>query len=213
VREPRLVERLPDRAHAAVHHVGRRDHVGARARMRQRLGGEHGQRGVVVDLVPAQHAAVPVVGVLAEAHVGDEHEAGGGAANRLQRPRHDAVGAGRTAAARILALRDAEEEDRGYPEIGQAAALLRRPIDGQLGHARHRVDRLLDAPARHDEQRLHELFDRDTRLAHEAPERLAPPQAPRAVSGIATHPTSSLSRSPAALQKCSTTAAASAPAV
>ena len=47
--EALLVERLADGVDPAVHHVRRRDHVGAGARVRQRLLGEQVEGRVVVD--------------------------------------------------------------------------------------------------------------------------------------------------------------------
>ena len=66
-----------ERAHAAVHHVARRDDVGAGARVGDGRAREQLERDVVVDLaVVAQHAAVAVRGVLAQAHVGDHEQVG-----------------------------------------------------------------------------------------------------------------------------------------
>ena len=69
---PCVVERGAQRADAAVHHVARRDDVGAGRGLRDGGAREQLERGVVVDVaVLAQHAAVAVGGVLAQAQVGD----------------------------------------------------------------------------------------------------------------------------------------------
>ena len=61
----------------------------------------------------AQHAAVAVVGVLAEADVGDAAACSGSCcAQGAERALHDAVVAPRRAADGVLVLRDAEQDDR-----------------------------------------------------------------------------------------------------
>ena len=85
------------RADPAVHHVAGGDHVGPRSRVdhggpRQDLEG-----GVVVDfevtpLVLAENAAMPVIGVLVDADVGDDQELGGGLFHGGDGARHRAVG-------------------------------------------------------------------------------------------------------------------------
>ncbi len=72
-----LVERLADGADAAVHHVRRRDDVGAGGGVRDGRSHELLDRRIVGDLVVDDDAAVAVVGVLAQADVGDdEHRPG-----------------------------------------------------------------------------------------------------------------------------------------
>ena len=75
--EALAVELGADRADAPVHHVRRGDDVGAGARVADGGPREQLERGVVVDgAVVAQDAAVAVVGVLAQAHVGDHEQLG-----------------------------------------------------------------------------------------------------------------------------------------
>ena len=86
-----LVELVADRPDPAVHHVARRDRVGAGLgvgdrRFRQQLDGD-----VVVDLAVADEAAVAVRGVLAEADVGDHRQVGVGLLQRPHRHLHDAL--------------------------------------------------------------------------------------------------------------------------
>ena len=74
------------------------------------------ERRVVHDLAVGDEPAVAVVGVLAQAHVGHEHELGQLGPQRAQRLLHDAVlrvGAG---AGVVLFLGDPEEEHRADPE-------------------------------------------------------------------------------------------------
>ena len=90
------VEPRADRADHAVHHAARRDHVGPGLRVADALLREERQRRVVVDVELAaavvQDAAMAVIGVLAEALVGDEQHVGAvGLAQRAERLLHDAV--------------------------------------------------------------------------------------------------------------------------
>ena len=187
MREARRVEGRADRAHAPVHHVGGRDHVGAGPRVRDRLDGEQLEGRIVVHVAVLHHAAVAVVGVFAETDVGHEDEPRRRLADGAERPRDDAVGVGGAAPARVLPLRHAEEEDGRHAQVPEAAALLGRAIDRALRDARHRRDRLLDPAPGHDEERLHELGRVDARLAHQAAERLAAAETARAVGGEAAH--------------------------
>ncbi|MDZ7631266.1 MAG: hypothetical protein U5K74_07945 [Gemmatimonadaceae bacterium] len=66
--------RHADRADAPIHHVARRDDVGAGLGVHDRLARQQLQRGIVVHRLTGEHAAVPVVGVLAHAHIGDDEQ-------------------------------------------------------------------------------------------------------------------------------------------
>ena len=106
----RLGQRLADRTDAAVHHVARRDGVGARVDVRDRRPREEVERLVVHDLAVAQDAAVAVRGVLAEADVGDQDELRLLAPQRAECALDDPVVLPRARALLVLLLRDAEEE-------------------------------------------------------------------------------------------------------
>jgi hypothetical protein len=73
-----VVELGANRPHPAVHHVARRHHVRSRVGVRGRSLGEQLDGQVVVDLAVANHSAVAVRGVLAQADVGDHHQVGMG---------------------------------------------------------------------------------------------------------------------------------------
>ena len=63
-----------------------RDDVGAGRGLRDGGAGQQLERRVVVDVaVGAQHAAVAVVGVLAQAHVGDDEQIGVGGLDGARR--------------------------------------------------------------------------------------------------------------------------------
>src|SRR5207249_5684875 len=187
VSEARRVEHSADRPHAAVHTDGRRDHVRPGPRMRERFGREQLEGRIVVDLAVLHDAAVAVVGVHAEADVDHEDEPRRRLADGPERARDDAARIGGAAAARVLPLRHAEEDDGRHAQVPEAPAFLGRAIDRALRDARHRPDRLLDPTAGNDEERLHELRRVDVRLPYQAAERLSPAQPPGAVGGKAAH--------------------------
>ena len=87
-----VVEFAADGGDAAVHHVGGSDDVGAGARVREGLLGEDCERGVVGDFAVFDDAAVAVVGVFAEADVGDDDEIEIGFADGFDGALDDALG-------------------------------------------------------------------------------------------------------------------------
>ena len=123
--KPASIETLADRLDHAVHHAGRGDHVGAGAGVADGLLGQERKRGVVVDVDAAadfgQGAAVPVVGVFAEAEVGDHQEIGRDSPGDPDRLLDDAVIARGGRAACVFMLRDAEEDDCRDAQIGASA--------------------------------------------------------------------------------------------
>ena len=84
VLEAGFVERPADRADAAVHHVGRGDHVAAGLGLHDRLPAEHVDRFVVHDVAVAHQAVLAVAGVRVEGHVADDADRV--AVGRLHRP-------------------------------------------------------------------------------------------------------------------------------
>ena len=171
------------RRHAAVHHVGRRDGVGARARVRDGDARQQRQRGVVVDLALVQHAAGAVRGVLAQAHVGQDRQPGRRAADGANRALHGPCVVPGRRALLVLVVGQAEQEhaadaprlrlggDRGG-HVGRDVAL-----PGQRG------DRAVDARTGDDEERLDEVGGGHARLAHEPPQALRAPQTAQANFG------------------------------
>jgi hypothetical protein len=133
------------------------------------------ERGVVVDLVAADDAAVPMRRVLAEADVGREDEVGEAQAQLAERALDDpilVVGAGGLV---VFLLGDAEEQHRRDAESRERLDLLDERVDGALRDPGQALEGMDDAVARADEERHHEVGQVEPRLADE---RAQPPGAP-----------------------------------
>ena len=123
---------------------------------------------VVVDLaVAADHAAVAVVGVLAEADVGDHGQAGHLRLDRGDGLLHGAVGAPGAAALSVLVVGQAEQQHRGHAQFMKGARLFDGAVDGHAADAGHRLDRLAARLAEQHEERLDQVLGRKAGLAHE----------------------------------------------
>ena len=131
-----VVELGADGGDAAVHHVGGGDDVGAGARVRQRLLGEDFERGVVGDFTVFDDAAVAVVGVFAEADVGDDDEIEIRFADGFDGALDDAVCAGGAGAGGVFRFGKAEENDAGDAELFDFAAFFDELVDGLLVRCR-----------------------------------------------------------------------------
>ena len=127
MREAGRVEPAADRPHHAVHHAAGGDHVGPGPGVDHGLPGEQLQRGVVVDVHPAgdslERPAMAVVGVLAEADVGDHQQLRRGLLGDPDRLLHDPVVARAADARGVLVLGDAEEDDPRDAQFGDLGDL------------------------------------------------------------------------------------------
>ena len=177
-----VVERGPDRADAAVHHVGRRDEVGARLGVRHGDAREQLDGRVVVDLAArTEHAARAVVGELAEADVGDDRQLGRAlrgsrarrAARRRRRPRRSSPRRPCGRAARTAARR------RSLPSATPRASSASRSADRWRWPGKPGIGRSI-ALALDDEQGLDEVGGIEARLADDPADRLAAAQSPEA---------------------------------
>ena len=153
----------------AVHHARRGDHVGPGPGVADRLLGQERKRRVVVDVHPAaelgQRAAMAVVGVLAEAEVGDHQEIGRDSPGEPDGLLHDPVVAEGGRAAGVLVLGDAEEDDRRDAQLGGLGDRLAQPVERELILARHRGDLAPEVRAVVDEQRVDQVVDGQPVLA------------------------------------------------
>ncbi len=136
---------------------------------------------------------MPVIGVLAEADVGDDAQLGRGALRRGDRALHDAIRRVGARAARVLLFGNAEQDDGRNPEIRDGLRLFGDLIGREPEDAGHRPDRLAHAAAAHGEEREHQVVAREARLAHQSPQRLGAPQPPHPHAGK-THASSPRAR-------------------
>jgi hypothetical protein len=100
-----------------------------------------------------EHAAVAVVGVLAQAEVGDQGDLVAEVAGEgLEGPLHDPLGRPCLGALGVLGRRHAEQQQRRDTQRGQLGGLLPQAVEGVLVVAWHRGDRDRLADALLDEQ-------------------------------------------------------------
>jgi hypothetical protein len=122
---------------------------------------------MVASFAVLDHAAVAVVGVFAEADVGDHHQFGRRVLGSPHHARNEAVVVPRVAARGILVVRDAEQHQRLHSIARQALhRVLQLPL-GDAGHSRHFRDRQGIVDAFLDEQRLDQVVGGDGGLAHQ----------------------------------------------
>ena len=160
------------RADAAVHHVRRRDDVGAGGRVRQRGAHQLLDGRVVGDLVVDDDAAVAVDGVLAQADVGDDEQVRDLALDRADRALHRRlriVGRRSDVVLVIRAGRTAARRDAVGLRRRRLLAPPRPPTAGTRRASTPTSRRCAFALA--DEQRLDEHVGRQPRLAHERAHR------------------------------------------
>ena len=181
--ESRLVQGAADRAHASVHHVGRRDDVRARPRVHQRHPRQQPERRVVLDLVPGDEPAVPVRRVLAEADVRDDQQLLALRADRAHGSRHDAVLGVALRSLRVLAFGQAEEDHARDAQRLHLAGLARGFVHREVEAAGQRCDLLAHPRARHDEEGIDQAVRREARLAHHPAQALGPAETARTFRG------------------------------
>ena len=179
---PARVEGPPDGAHLAVHHAGRRHPVGAGLGVRDRDPRVRVERRIVVDRAAPDHAAVPVVRVLAQAQVGDEDqgfpELGAHGAEGLL---HDPARIPGAAPLGVLVRRDPEQHDRGDAELRQRSAGLDEASDRMLVLPGHGVDLHGAGQALLDEERGDEIARVQPGLPHHLPKPAGASEPPEAL--------------------------------
>ena len=124
----------------------------------------------------AEHAAVAVAGVLAQAQVSDHQQLRVGLLDRPGGQLHDTLVIPRARALLVLGGREPEQQHGGDPERRGLAGLGDGMGDRQPVDAGHRRDRLAAIDAVGDEHRVDEVGRGEARLPHEAAERAAGPE-------------------------------------
>ncbi len=129
------------------------------------------KRRVIVDVDPAadlgQRSAMSVVGVFAEAQVGDHQEIRRNLPGKADGLLDDAVVAGGGRAARVFVLRDAEEDDAGYTQFGDLGETFAQPVDRELILTRHRGNLAPEVSAVIDKQRVDQVERGELGFANE----------------------------------------------
>src|SRR5437867_3142824 len=106
------------------------DDVGARPREGDSRAREEIQRRIVGDLPGLDDPAVAVIGVLAEADIGDEEDPGDLLLQLAEGPLDDSRGVEGTGARRVLRGGDAEENHARDPVVPSRLDLLDEGVDG-----------------------------------------------------------------------------------
>jgi len=132
---------------------------------------------------------VAVVGVFAQAHIGDEHQVELGCLEGPQGLGHDALGVVSATANRVLVGGYAKEDDGRNAQARHLPALLHQLIDGELAIARHGGDFAAHPRARTDEERQDQILAPQVGLAdHLAQKRVgtqaAGPERPHCQGGL-----------------------------
>ena len=140
---------------------------------------------------------MPVVGVLAHAHVGDDNEVGTGVLHCPDGQGNDPVPRMAFGSPRVLCRRDAEQEDGPDAKTRGLPRFPRKVLHRELEYAGHRRDRDAHVTAVHGEQRIDELRRRKRRLPHHVPETCKGPQTPRPFRHRLPVPLMSSCRAPA----------------
>src|SRR5439155_8425701 len=174
--ETRVVQPLPDRADAAVHHVARADGVRAGLDMADGRAGDQLERRVVVDVAVADDPAVAVRGVLAKTHVGEEEQVRETLAQRSQRLLDDAVLVPRARSLLVLRIWNSEEEHRLDAEARELLCLARKVVDREAAERRQPLVHLARRP---DEERKDEVVEIEASLAHQRAESSGSAQTPQ----------------------------------
>ncbi len=124
-----------------------------------------------------------VVGIGAEADIGDDDDLREIRLDAPYRLLHDPVRRERFRRAGVFRLRQAEEQHARHARSHRLLDRVRQAIDGEMVDAGHRADLLAHIEAVRDEEGQDELRRMQPRLLHEAAERRRLPQAAETLEG------------------------------
>src|SRR5439155_11170708 len=161
-----------DGADLAVHHAGRGDHVGTGGGLRDGDSLVELERWVIGDGLPREHAAMAVVGVLAQTEVRDQQSVGAECFSEVaQGTLDDTVLRPRLRALRILLHGDAEQHEAPHAHFQRGLGLARQRLDGILLLPAPRLDRVRFVDGVAHEQRIDQIFGRERGLSDEPAKR------------------------------------------
>ncbi len=151
-----MVERVADRAHAAIHHVRRRDHVYARAGQGNAGTGQQFERGIVDNFVVSgnrrgrsngsperlrmgspYNPAMAMRHVFAQAHIAHDDELRDFALDGAGSLLHDSVFRPRARSQFIFLFRQTKQDDRRNSQRMRLPCLVHRLIHREVEHTRH----------------------------------------------------------------------------
>ena len=180
---------------AMIHHVARRDDIGARLGVGHRFAREQVERGIVVHVaLGREQAAVAMIGVLTHAHVGHHQQLRILALDRAHRFGHGTVRVPRRRARRVFRIGNAEEQDAANARVDGALRILEQFVDARLEDARHGADGRTNALPRAHEERPQELRTVEPRFAHDTTQCIGAAQTAQANGFVdGTHLAASLS--------------------
>ncbi len=127
-----------------------------------------------------QHAAMAVVGVFAEAEIGDHHHLGRRPPGVTHHAGDQPIRPPCIAAGRVLVVRYAEQHHRFHSIGGEEFYLALQLAFGDAMHARHAGDWLAVVDAFFHEDRLDQILGCQHGLAHKGAQGRRPPQATKA---------------------------------
>src|SRR5262249_36629796 len=134
----------------------------------QRLLSENFQRGIVGDFIVFDDAAMAMVGVFAEANIGDDQQAQFRLANGFDGALHNAVFSQRTCTSRVFRFRESEKDHPGDAEVLDFAAIFGNAVGRLLEYAGHGTDLLSDAAAWADKHWIDKACGGEARFANQS---------------------------------------------
>ena len=146
--------------------------MGAGAGMAHGLLLEKRERPVVVHALPAKYAAVSVVRVFAETHVGCNVQIRVSTSQVPDCKLNDSSIVQAVAALGVLVFRDAEKDNRANAHLDESIHGFVQSIDRMVIHAGHRRDFRQYLLARDHKQRHHKVVGVQPGLANQAPDGL-----------------------------------------
>ena len=124
---------------------------------------------------------MPVIGILAEADIGNDHQVGEPFLDRAHRFLNDAVLGVGTRSQGVLLVGEPEQDDGWNMHIGGGLHRVDQVIEGLLIVSRHRGDRVADVFALHREEGQDEIAGRQFGFADHAAQGFIPAHAARSV--------------------------------
>ena len=149
------IQCFADSLNITVHHVGRSNHVSTGLSVGNSNLSQQRQSFIVVDgAAVLQHAAMTMLGVFAQADVGNDNQFRIFCFNQLAGLLYRLVHIPAAAADSILVGRYAEEQDSGNTQFNNLVNTFHNAVDGPVVVAGQRFDFMFNVFAGNDEKRI-----------------------------------------------------------